>query len=153
MDMEKDFTIRKATPSDLDIILHYRRQMFIEMGYTDDGKMETSMHTAREYFRDVLAEDRYKGWFVQESNGKIVRRRQHCHLHASKSSIASRLASCRHPEHVHRAGFPPTGHRPPAHGCDDMLVPTGKASTGSPCMPARMEEGSTSRSDLNLRRE
>jgi GNAT superfamily N-acetyltransferase len=71
-DVNGGITIRAATPSDLDVILHHRKQMFIDMGHGDDEKMEASERTSREFFAQALAEGRYKGWLAQQSDGRII---------------------------------------------------------------------------------
>lgn len=72
MDIVGELTIREATSSDLDVILHHRKQMFIDMGHRDDEKMAASMRTSSEFFALALAEGRYKGWLAQQSDGRIV---------------------------------------------------------------------------------
>jgi len=72
MDTTNNFTIRVAASSDLDVILHHRRQMFIEMGHTNDEKMEASQQTSREFFTHALVEGRYRGWLTEDSNGNVI---------------------------------------------------------------------------------
>ena len=72
MDTTNDRTIRKATLSDLDIILHHRKQMFIEMGHADDETMSASLRTSREFFAHALAEGRYQGWLVEDGNSNVI---------------------------------------------------------------------------------
>lgn len=64
--------IREGTRDDLDIVLYHRRQMFLEMGYSDDDQMAASQHTSREFFSRALDQGTYKPWFAETDAGRVV---------------------------------------------------------------------------------
>jgi GNAT superfamily N-acetyltransferase len=68
----KRYTIRRATPADLDAIMHQRREMFLAMGRKDDENLAASIITSRAFFAERLANGRYCSWLVEHTRGKIV---------------------------------------------------------------------------------
>lgn len=67
-----DFTIRTITPDDLEMVLHHRRSMFYDMGNTDVSKLDAVIATSRPFFAERLANGRYKGWFVENAEGRVI---------------------------------------------------------------------------------
>jgi GNAT superfamily N-acetyltransferase len=63
--------IRPATPYDLRHILHHRRAMFEEIGFTDPVVLAQVETLSREYLLDALGNGDYKAWLV-ESDGDVV---------------------------------------------------------------------------------
>src|SRR5207249_4217659 len=70
--MNRIVRIREATIADLDVIMHHRRQMFIEMGYANDERMNTSQQNSREFFATALTDRTYRAWLVEDNTGKII---------------------------------------------------------------------------------
>lgn len=62
--------LRKATASELEIVLHHRRQMFLDMGMT--GDYERADLQSREFFGHALVEGNYHGWFCEDTEGAVV---------------------------------------------------------------------------------
>ena len=61
--------LRKATATELDIVLHHRRQMFLDMHLA--GDYEQAEILSREFFGRALTEGNYHGWFYEDA-GVVV---------------------------------------------------------------------------------
>ena len=70
--MAPDIQIREGTIADLDIVLHHRLHMFLEMGYSDDETMTASQGNSRTFFARALEQGTYKPWFAETSTGQVV---------------------------------------------------------------------------------
>jgi GNAT superfamily N-acetyltransferase len=68
----KQYTIRRETPSDLETIMHHRRNMFLDMGRKDDEDFAAAMVTSRAFFSERLASGRYHAWFVESAPGQVI---------------------------------------------------------------------------------
>ena len=66
-----DIFIRPATANDLHHILHHRRAMFEEIGFTDPAVLDQVDARSGEYLRDALRLGNYKGWLA-ELSGQVV---------------------------------------------------------------------------------
>jgi GNAT superfamily N-acetyltransferase len=64
--------LRSASIEDLDILIHHRREMFREMGYTDQALLDDVTASAEAYFRTALANDAYLGWLAQTDDCEVV---------------------------------------------------------------------------------
>ena len=64
-------SIRPATPDDLEHILHHRRAMFEEIGFTDPAVLAQVDALSREYLLDALRLGNYKAWLA-ERNAEVV---------------------------------------------------------------------------------
>jgi GNAT superfamily N-acetyltransferase len=62
------YMIRHATADDLSTILHHRRRMFEDIGYTDAAALEAMRNTSGPLIARGLREGFYRGWFVEEGN-------------------------------------------------------------------------------------
>ncbi len=69
--MNRRFTIRAATPADLDVVMHHRRSMFADMGSGDREALDAMEATSRPLFAKALAEGSYRGWLAEEG-GRVV---------------------------------------------------------------------------------
>lgn len=69
--MALDVKIREATLADLPWLLHHRRAMFQEMGFTDSAALDATVEYSEPYMRRGLTEGFYRGW-VAEIDGKIA---------------------------------------------------------------------------------
>jgi len=66
------FHIRKGTPRDLPIVMRHRRQMFFDMGFTDENLLKKMERSAKPFFRNRLRNGTYKAWFIENGNGEVV---------------------------------------------------------------------------------
>jgi GNAT superfamily N-acetyltransferase len=66
------FTIREATPADLEIILHHRHRMFVDMGYADDAAMTIAQQHSHSYFARALNAGTYRGWLAVDASGRVI---------------------------------------------------------------------------------
>jgi hypothetical protein len=62
--MSERFTIRLATPEDVDAIAEQRARMFDEMGQVPSGSFELLRAKSRERLRDLLTRGGYIGWLA-----------------------------------------------------------------------------------------
>jgi len=70
--LDNGLTMREAGPGELPEILHHRRNMFLDMGYTDDGRLAAAMKAAESFFARRLANGEYREWFIEDRAGKVV---------------------------------------------------------------------------------
>ncbi len=68
----KGFTIREATPADLDIVLRHRRNMFYDMGYTDETLLAAMLAASRPFFSERLKDGRFHAWLVENGYRDVV---------------------------------------------------------------------------------
>jgi GNAT superfamily N-acetyltransferase len=64
--------VRPASIEDLDILIHHRREMFREMGYTDHALLDDVTASAEAYFRTALPNGAYLGWLAETDDGEVV---------------------------------------------------------------------------------
>jgi len=64
--------VRPASIEDLDILIHHRREMFREMGYTDQALLDDVTTSAEAYFRAALPNRAYLGWLAETDDGQVV---------------------------------------------------------------------------------
>jgi GNAT superfamily N-acetyltransferase len=63
----------KATPSDLETILHHRREMFREMGHANDPDLFVRADDlARKFFGKAFRDGHYHGWLVEEGGRAVA---------------------------------------------------------------------------------
>jgi len=62
--MSERFTIRLATPDDVDAIAEHRARMFDEMGQVPPDAFEILRAKSRERLRDLVTRDEYIGWLA-----------------------------------------------------------------------------------------
>jgi GNAT superfamily N-acetyltransferase len=66
------YSIRPATPRDLEVVLHQRRRMFEDMGYTDLKALDTMLAIAAPLLERGLTDGTYRGWLAEASGGRVV---------------------------------------------------------------------------------
>jgi len=69
--MNEVFAIRTTTPADLEQILHHRRSMFRDDGYSDEPMLDAIVTNSRTVIERGLREGSYRGWFAV-SDGMVV---------------------------------------------------------------------------------
>ncbi len=72
MPAEETFTIRRAEPGELSVIVHHRRAMFEDMGYTDRAANDVMDARFRPWAAKKLASGEYLAWFAETTEGRIV---------------------------------------------------------------------------------
>ncbi len=68
---ENDTLIREATVADLATIMHHRRGMFFDMGFSDEVALEAMEATSAPFLAAGLEDGSYRGWLV-EREGRVV---------------------------------------------------------------------------------
>ncbi len=68
----KQYTIREATPADLEIVLAQRRKMFLAIGRSDDERLAETMQNSRAFFSDRFRTGKYHAWLVENKTGEVV---------------------------------------------------------------------------------
>jgi RimJ/RimL family protein N-acetyltransferase len=66
------FTLRAATPADLNIIVKQRHAMFEQMGYVNRAELELTDAKFLEWVEPKIKNGEYRGWFLQTEHGDIV---------------------------------------------------------------------------------
>ena len=66
------YTIRPATIEDLEIVLHHRRRMFEDMGYTDAAGLDQMVASSRGFLGKGLVQDSYHGWLVAAPSSREI---------------------------------------------------------------------------------
>jgi len=67
-----DFIVRKATIADLDIIMHHRRNMFLDMGHQDQAAISAMLLTSRAFFAERLENGRFQEWLMETASNEVV---------------------------------------------------------------------------------
>jgi len=62
--MLDQITIRNATPEDIPALLHQRRGMYEDMGYTDDAAIAKMLSTSRTYLEDAMRNGSFRAWLA-----------------------------------------------------------------------------------------
>ena len=66
------FILRKAAITDVEVILHQRRKMYLDMGYQDDHALEAMILTCRTFLPRQIEEGKYQGWLVERETKDVV---------------------------------------------------------------------------------
>ena len=64
--------IREARATDIDLLLHHRREMFREMGYVDRRVLDECESVSREYFAEALREGWFRAWLAETEEGLVA---------------------------------------------------------------------------------
>jgi len=64
--------IRDAGTSDVGVILHHRRAMFLDMGLTDAAALDRMEATGTTWFRESMQSGLYRGWLAENEDGQVV---------------------------------------------------------------------------------
>ncbi len=70
--MEKEFTILKATISDIEDIVRLRRIMFESMGFDNQDQLNSADKAAESYFKHAIAKNEFQGWLVVSAKGEAI---------------------------------------------------------------------------------
>jgi GNAT superfamily N-acetyltransferase len=66
-----DYCMRMATTADLPTIMHHRRQMFVDMGFTDRRELDAMEASSIPHIEAGLRDGSYLGWLM-EIGGEVV---------------------------------------------------------------------------------
>ena len=66
------YRVRAAGPADIEVVLHHRRRMFEDMGFTDPAALEAMLATSTPLLRRGLEDGSYRGFLVEEAGGRVV---------------------------------------------------------------------------------
>jgi len=72
MPLPEGFTLRRASTADLETLAAHRRNMFRDMGYTDEAAMDTMSEKFRAWLLEHLNEGDYLAWLVTAPDGSIA---------------------------------------------------------------------------------
>jgi ribosomal protein S18 acetylase RimI-like enzyme len=65
-------SIRPATLEDAAIIAAHRRAMFFDMGYRDEGVLDSMIEAFLPWVRRKMSEGEYRGWFAIAEDGAVT---------------------------------------------------------------------------------
>ncbi len=65
-------TLRKGTPADLELIMHHRRQMMLNIGYKEDAAFAAMLGNSRSFLADRLGDGRYHAWFIEKADEGVL---------------------------------------------------------------------------------
>jgi GNAT superfamily N-acetyltransferase len=66
------YSMRMATIADLPTIMHHRRQMFVDMGFTDRAELDAMEATSVPHIAAGLKNGSYLGWLMEMGGGVIA---------------------------------------------------------------------------------
>ncbi len=70
--VEKEFTIRKATISDIEDLVRFRRIMFELMGFDNQDQLNSAEMAIKSYFTHTIANNEFHGWLVVSTTGEAI---------------------------------------------------------------------------------
>jgi GNAT superfamily N-acetyltransferase len=69
--MSDNWIVRPTRSDELSIVLHHRRQMYIDMGYHDVRALDEMERASQTVFGEALRDGSYRGWFA-EMEGQVI---------------------------------------------------------------------------------
>ena len=72
METSDGFTIRRASESEVDILVGHRRAMFLDMGYGNDATMTRMVEKCRPWLLAKMQSGEYLAWLATDQKGAIV---------------------------------------------------------------------------------
>jgi ribosomal protein S18 acetylase RimI-like enzyme len=70
--VQPDYKIRRATIADAAEVMVHRREMFRDMGYTDDVALNAMVATSLPQVQKLIAAEEYRGWLIESPEGSVV---------------------------------------------------------------------------------
>lgn len=70
--MSENYTVRRATVDDVDLISDQRIAMFHDMGVTDDAALNRMDATFRIWLINKITVGLYQGWFMLTEDGQVA---------------------------------------------------------------------------------
>jgi GNAT superfamily N-acetyltransferase len=66
------FVISAATPGDVEILVHHRRAMFSDMGYSDRAELDAMCAAFRPWLAARMANGEYRAWLGRTPEGRTA---------------------------------------------------------------------------------
>ncbi len=70
--MPDTWIIRPARTDEIALVLHHRRQMYVDMGDNDLQALDEMERASRDVFGRALRNGTYRGWFVESPDGEVI---------------------------------------------------------------------------------
>src|SRR5215471_5165736 len=72
MPLPDAFTLRRASTADLETLVAHRRNMFHDMGYGDEGALESMSEKFRVWLLEHMNEGDYLAWLITAPDGSVA---------------------------------------------------------------------------------
>jgi|SRR5690348_7970602 len=72
MSLPEGFAIRLASTADLETLVAHRRAMFFDMGYKDDGALDSMSAKFRVWLREHMDSGEYHAWLILGPDGSVM---------------------------------------------------------------------------------
>ncbi len=69
---KENIKLRLAGAADLAIIMHHRRSMFGEMGFSNEADLDIMEATSAPFIKAGLADGSYRGWLMENADGVVA---------------------------------------------------------------------------------
>jgi GNAT superfamily N-acetyltransferase len=66
-----DLVIREASTADIPEILRQRRGMYVDMGYTDEPKLEAMASLSASYLANAMSDDSFHAWLAHSGEHAV----------------------------------------------------------------------------------
>ncbi len=70
--MSENYTVRRATVDDIDLISRQRIAMFHDMGFKDDDALDRMDNTFSMWLTNKITVGLYQGWFMMTDDGEVA---------------------------------------------------------------------------------
>jgi GNAT superfamily N-acetyltransferase len=65
-------TIRPGTLADIPTIVHHRRRMCEDMGYSQDAALSAMVSATADYLEKAISDGSFRSWLACDDDGKVV---------------------------------------------------------------------------------
>ena len=72
MSLPEGFTVRRASADDIDALVAHRRGMFVDMGYRDEGALDSMAAQCHGWLLSRMNSGEYLAWLAISPEGSIV---------------------------------------------------------------------------------
>lgn len=72
MSLPEGFSIRRATPDDLEVLVAHRRAMFVDMGYRDEAVLDAMAAKFHPWLLARMNRGEYLAWLATAADNSIV---------------------------------------------------------------------------------
>jgi GNAT superfamily N-acetyltransferase len=70
--MTEGYSIREATAADIETIVRHRREMFFDMGHSDQPVLDELVKSFRPWLAEKLSKQEYRAWFAIAEDGSVA---------------------------------------------------------------------------------